>query len=42
MTLNFLMGALLGSAVFITAGGPPARRILARVQRRLGRGSDPR
>jgi len=34
MSLSFLVGALLGSAVFIFVGGPPARRLLARIRRR--------
>ena len=38
MTSQFLVGAILGSFVFIIAGRAPAERILAVVQSRLERG----
>jgi hypothetical protein len=32
VNLNFLVGAIIGSGVFIALGGEPARGILARVR----------
>jgi hypothetical protein len=32
MSLGFLICAILGSAIGVFAGGPPARRILAKIQ----------
>jgi hypothetical protein len=34
MSFSFLIGALLGSGLFIFVGGPPARRLLAMIRRR--------
>ena len=38
MTLEFLIGAIIGSGLFIFAGRAPAEKLLAFVQQRLGRG----
>lgn len=38
MSLEFLIGAIIGSGVFIFAGRAPAERLVALVQDRLGRG----
>ena len=35
MSLHFLIGAILGSGLFIFAGREPARRLLETVQARL-------
>lgn len=37
MTPEFLIGAIIGSGVFIFGGRAPAQRLLALVQDRLGR-----
>ena len=37
MTPIFLVGAILGSALFIFAGRPPARWLMAEIQARLAR-----
>ncbi len=37
MSLTFLIGAIIGSGVFIFAGRTPAYRLLAVVQERLER-----
>ncbi|HZZ37010.1 MAG TPA: hypothetical protein VFE03_14905 [Caulobacteraceae bacterium] len=37
MSVTFLIGAILGSGLFIFAGRAPARRLLAVVQSRLER-----
>jgi hypothetical protein len=34
MSLSFLIGAIIGSAVFILAGRAPAERLIALVSRR--------
>jgi hypothetical protein len=38
MTLQFLIGAVIGSGLFIFAGRAPAEKLLALVQQHLGRG----
>jgi hypothetical protein len=35
--LNFLIGAIIGSGLFITFGHAPAKRLLALVRERAGR-----
>ncbi len=40
MTLQFLIGAIIGSGVFIFAGRESAQKLLAMVQDRLGRRPD--
>ncbi|MDB5457605.1 MAG: hypothetical protein JWP92_3190 [Caulobacter sp.] len=40
MSLSFLVGAIIGSAVFIFAGRAPAQKLIAVVQSRLGRPRD--
>jgi hypothetical protein len=35
MSLNFLIGAILGSGIAIFAGRAPAQRLVAAIQRRL-------
>lgn len=37
MSLTFLIGAIFGSGLFITAGRGPAQRLLAVIQKRLKR-----
>jgi hypothetical protein len=37
MSQYFLVGAVLGSALFIFAGRAPAERLLAAVRERIGR-----
>jgi hypothetical protein len=37
MSLTFLVGAIIGSGVFIFAGRAPAERLVAAVQARLAR-----
>jgi hypothetical protein len=37
MSLNFLIGAILGSGLALTVGRAPAYRLVAAVQRRLTR-----
>lgn len=37
MTLSFLIGAIIGSFVFIVAGRAPAQRLIAVVQDRVER-----
>jgi len=37
MTLEFLIGAMIGSGLFIFAGRPPAEKLLALVQDRMAR-----
>lgn len=37
MSLQFLIGALLGSGLFIVIGRAPARRLLAEIQQRWPR-----
>ncbi len=39
MTLNFLIGAILGSGLAISLGRAPAYRLVAAVQRRMSRRS---
>ena len=40
MTLQFLIGAIIGSGVFIFAGREPAQKLVALGQDRLGRRRD--
>lgn len=35
MSLNFLVGAIVGSGLFIFLGGPPARRLVKALRVRL-------
>ena len=37
MSLSFLIGAVIGSGVFILVGRAPANKLVAAVQARLGR-----
>jgi hypothetical protein len=37
MSLEFLIGAIIGSGLFIFLGRQPAERLVAYVQQRLGR-----
>ncbi len=37
MTLNFLIGAILGSGLAISLGRAPAYKLVTAVQRRIGR-----
>jgi len=37
VSLEFLIGAILGSGLFIFLGGPPARALIKVVQRRVTR-----
>ena len=39
MTLEFLIGAALGSGLFIVLGRPPAEKLIAYVQDRLRSGN---
>jgi hypothetical protein len=41
MSLTFLIGAILGSGIFIFAGRAPAQRLLAAVQEHLQRSRRP-
>lgn len=40
MTLQFLIGAIIGSGVFIFAGREPAQKLVALAKDRLGRRRD--
>ena len=35
MTFTFMIGAIVGSSLFIAVGGPPARRLMAVIQERV-------
>ena len=35
MTINFMIGAIIGSGLAITLAGPPARRVMAVIQKRI-------
>jgi hypothetical protein len=40
MSLSFLVGAIIGSAVFIFAGRAPAEKLIAAARQRFGRPRD--